>query len=140
MVCTMANTLITEWFELIKSKNTFSDNEFKIPFECSGNVLIIHSNKSAYAQFYHNDDVQAALSNLDMRLLENSDPALADIKRHASGFDGFAPIADSDPRGGPLLGDWISRLLARLGFSQCSGCSSRQSWLNRFSSRLRMSR
>lgn len=121
------------WFEMPAAGGHSPDEPPRPPFECEGEATYVYRGALVYARFADpRDEIEAEKVPGSRRL--------ADEELHELAADMPFPYLDwlsSGPGGGHQdpgyvgVGDVVSWLLRKAGFSECGGCRKRKGWLNR---------
>jgi hypothetical protein len=120
-----------EWFEIPTASSL--DESQSPPFDCAGHAIFIYHDYSVYAKFADARDRQRAeeisgtrrLTEMEVRKL-NTELAYPYLDWTTS------PVVNSDKEVGYFgLGDAVSWLMGKLGFTDCGECQARRTWLNR---------
>ncbi len=126
----MDNAHEERWFVFSKVSRGPNAGDISIPFECQGDMMIIHQDKTAYVRLSGSLDLVAAEACGAIALSATAVaaiPALAQAQAFDEADDRALQSAPSS------LGDYVSRVLEWLGFQQCPACERRRTWLNRAS-------
>jgi hypothetical protein len=121
------------WFEMPVASDTSPDEPPCPPFECEGEATYVYRDSLVYAKFADPRDEQEAEKVPRSRRRTAEEVRALDADMPFPYLEWMSQEAGS-PEPAPRyfgVGDAVSWLLHKLGFSECSGCRKRKGWLNR---------
>lgn len=121
------------WFEMPVAGSNSPDEPPCPPFECEGEATFVYRDYLVYAKFADPRDEQEAEKVPRSRRLTAEEVRALDADMP---FPYLAWMSEQAHSTAPApsyfgIGDAVSWLLHKLGFSECGGCRKRKSWLNR---------
>jgi hypothetical protein len=121
------------WFEMPAAGGSSPDESPCPPFECEGEATFVYRNTLVYAKFADPRDERAAEKVSRSRRLTDAEVRALNEEMPFPYLDWMSVEAGSTETAPKYfgLGDAVSWLSRKLGFSECSGCRKRKGWLNR---------